>query len=137
MGGLNCSMGGRTGVVEDISSMMDRQASSSWRSQLFFSSGGLNRHERCCYIAILESKADENLYPIELDGRSFRLALDDLLFLERPRPRRFFLSRLSSRVLSKAASSRQNPPLPGSSLERAILMKHLFSERLCRIEFYA
>jgi len=75
------------------------------------------------------------LYPMELDDRLLRLMLDDLLFLERPRPSRFFLSRLSSSVLSKAASSLQNPPLPGSSLERAILMKHLFNDRLCLIEF--
>ena len=33
-------------------------------------------------------------------------------------------------------SNFQNPPFPGSSLLRGILMKHLFSERLCRIEFY-
>ena len=29
----------------------------------------------------------------------------------------------------------QKPPLPGSSFERATLMKHLLSDRLCRIEF--
>ena len=34
MGGLNCSMGGRTAAVEDISSIIDMHASSSWVSQL-------------------------------------------------------------------------------------------------------
>ena len=34
------------------------------------------------------------------------------------------------------SSSRvQKPPLPGSSFWRAIFLKHLFSERLCLIEF--
>lgn len=72
-------------------------------------------------------------------GTDERLAADRFLwpaFLASPNPSLFFLSSVSSSLLSKAGSSRQKPPLPGSSLERAILMKHLFSDRLCRIEFW-
>lgn len=43
------------------------------------------------------------------------------------------LDRLPSSILSR--SSFQKPPLPGSSLERGSFTKHLFNERLCRIEF--
>ena len=37
---------------------------------------------------------------------------------------------------SNLGSRIQNPPLPGSSLVLSTLVKHLFRERLCRIEFY-
>lgn len=43
------------------------------------------------------------------------------------------LDRLPSSILSR--SSFQKPPLPGSFLERGSFTKHLFNERLCRIEF--
>lgn len=43
------------------------------------------------------------------------------------------LDRLPSSIRSR--SSFQKPPLPGSSFERGSFTKHLFSERLCRIEF--
>lgn len=43
------------------------------------------------------------------------------------------LDRLSSSILLR--SSFQKPPLPGSSFERGNFTKHLFNERLCRIEF--
>ncbi len=36
---------------------------------------------------------------------------------------------------SNSGSSVQKPPLPGSSFWRAIFLKHLFSDKLCRIEF--
>ena len=41
----------------------------------------------------------------------------------------------SASFLSKSASSVQKPPLPGSFFWRAILRKHLFSDKLWRIEF--
>ena len=44
-----------------------------------------------------------------------------------------FLLRRPSSSLSR--SSFQNPPFPGSSLERGTLTKHLLRDRLCRIEF--
>lgn len=40
---------------------------------------------------------------------------------------------LPSSILSK--SNFQKPPFPGSSFERGNLTKHLFNDRLCRIEF--
>merc|ERR1740128_981446 len=103
--------------------MMDRQASSSCRSQFSFSWPDAFSFPPLPFLL----GCGLFLRPVAL------VVL--LLFLDSPRPRRFFFSRLSSRVLSKAASSRQNPPLPGSSLERGILMKHLFNDKLCRIEF--
>jgi hypothetical protein len=45
---------------------------------------------------------------------------------------RLLLRRPSS---SRSISNRQKPPLPGSSLERGTFTKHLFKDRLCRIEF--
>jgi hypothetical protein len=36
-----------------------------------------------------------------------------------------------------SSSRHQKPPFPGSSAGRGIFLKHLFSDRLCRIEFYA
>lgn len=36
---------------------------------------------------------------------------------------------------SKSGSRVQKPPFPGSSFCRAIFLKHLFNDRLCRIEF--
>lgn len=43
------------------------------------------------------------------------------------------LDRLPSSILSR--SNFQKPPLPGSSLERGNFTKHLFSDKLCRMEF--
>ena len=37
--------------------------------------------------------------------------------------------------LSKSGSNTQNPPLPGSPLVLSTLVKHLFRDRLWRIEF--
>lgn len=36
---------------------------------------------------------------------------------------------------SRSKSNFQNPPFPGSSLDRGTLTKHLFNDKLCRIEF--
>ncbi len=110
---VKCSIAGRT----DISSMIDRQASSNWRSQL---------------LLLLFWLFPLLLFFLDDEDDLFRIRF---VFLVRPRPSRFFFSWLSSNVLSKAGSSRQKPPLPGSSFDRGILMKHLFRERLCRIEF--
>ena len=43
-----------------------------------------------------------------------------------------------SRVVrsSEVYAVEQRRTLPGSSLARGCFLKHLFSERLCRIEFY-
>jgi len=38
-------------------------------------------------------------------------------------------------TLSELGSKHQKPPLPGSPLDRGTFTKHLFSDRLCRIEF--
>lgn len=46
-----------------------------------------------------------------------------------------FLNEPSPASDPASGSNRQKPPFPGSSLRRGTLMKHLFSERLCRIEF--
>lgn len=61
---------------------------------------------------------------------------EDCRFFE-PRTRCDIAERRLDRLLSsiRSISSFQKPPLPGSSLERGNLTKHLFSERLCRIEF--
>jgi hypothetical protein len=64
----------------------------------------------------------------------------DLLVEERFRHRRdvtFVMPRLLLRrpSSSRSISNRQKPPLPGSSLERGTFTKHLFRDRLCRIEF--
>ncbi len=52
-----------------------------------------------------------------------------------PRGRRF-LNACSTSLLSDDGSILQNEPLPGSSCERATLMKYRFSDRLWRIEFW-
>lgn len=47
-----------------------------------------------------------------------------------------FLKACSISLLSEEGSILQNEPLPGSSWERATLMKYRFRDRLWRIEFY-
>lgn len=65
------------------------------------------------------------------------VAFPDVNFFEFPRIRWDMVARrfdfLPSSILSK--SNFQKPPLPGSSFERGNLTKHLFNDRLCRIEF--
>ena len=48
---------------------------------------------------------------------------------------RFRMISLSTRLWNSGFIV-QNPPFPGSSFDRATFWKHLFSERLCRIEFW-
>lgn len=57
----------------------------------------------------------------------FRLRRDVTFVMPRLLPRRPSSSR--------STSNRQKPPLPGSSFERGTFTKHLFKDRLCRIEF--
>ena len=47
----------------------------------------------------------------------------------------FFLKIPSTRLSAYSGSRHQNPPLPGSSLDLGTFRKHLFKERLWRMEF--
>lgn len=60
-----------------------------------------------------------------LDATALLRRCTGLLFLKTP----------STKVSAYKGSSLQKPPFPGSSFVRGILMKHLFRERLCRMEF--